>query len=333
MKPRWNPLAAASALLIITMLFSACANKGSSNSGSSPAPEVSPANTAADKGFPRKVTSAGGEEVTIQAKPKRVALVHWGLTEHILSFDLPALAVALPFTEKQSMLRTEAYKPYTDKYKEIAIVGENTKVNLEALLQYSPDLILAGSGTNKEIADNLKKIAPTVFIDEEKTNVWSDWQGVMTQFGEVLGQEDKAKGSMDTFGAKVEQAKKQLAVKGKVAYVQVREKQIWLQGTNYAGQYYEPLGLQAPKEAVGEGAELTLEGLAALNPDYLFLGYFNYNDKSLPALTDEWKDNNVWKSLKAVQMNHVYGINGELAYGFGPISKMYGIDAIVKALK
>ncbi|WP_135549380.1 ABC transporter substrate-binding protein [Paenibacillus cymbidii] len=78
---------------------------------------------------------------------------------------------------------------------------------------------------------------------------------------------------------------------------------------------------------------ITLEGLSAINPDHLVLGYFNWTDKSLPALTDDWQKSEVWKSLKAVKNNRVYGINGELALGIGPIGQTYGIDAVVNAMK
>ncbi|WP_141692444.1 ABC transporter substrate-binding protein [Paenibacillus pectinilyticus] len=45
----------------------------------------------------------------------------------------------------------------------------------------------------KIVADQLSKIAPIVFQDEAKMDVWNDWLGVMTKFGEMLGQEDVAK--------------------------------------------------------------------------------------------------------------------------------------------
>lgn len=219
------------------------------------------------------------------------------------------------------------------KYKEVTVVGENTEVNIEKLLQYGPDLIIAGTDTNQKVADQLSKIAPTVFIDEAKMDVWNDWPGVMTKFGEMLGQEDKAKQAIDKFNAKFAEAKDQLkGVQGNVAYLQVREKTMWLQGTQYASHYYEPLGLKAPEQAKGEGAALTLEGLVQINPDHIFLGYFNYRDSSLPALADEWEKSEVWKTLKAVKENHVYKIDGSIAYGFGPISRTYGTDAIVKAM-
>ncbi|MBA2942893.1 ABC transporter substrate-binding protein [Paenibacillus sp. CGMCC 1.16610] len=332
MKKQYMPLLTACVMIVFLLLASACSGSSKSNTASStPNPSATPAASAS---FPRTITSAKGEQVTITKKPEKVALVHWGLTEDLLSFDIPSIGIALPFAEKQSLLGIDLYKPYIDMHKEVTIVGENTEVNMERLLQYGPDLIIAGTETNQKVVDQLSKIAPTIFIDETKTDVWNDWPGVMTKFGEILGQEDIAKQNIDKFNSKVTEAKDQLkAVQGNVAYLQVRDKTMWLQGTQYAGHYYEPLGLKAPEQAKGEGAAITLEGLVQINPDYIFLGYFNYRDKSLPALADEWEKSDVWKTLKAVKENHVYKIDGEVAYGFGPISRMFGTDAIVKALK
>lgn len=341
MKLRKMPMVAACLLLFIVMLVSACSNAAGTNNASNATEKPANASgsnanadTADSKGFPRSVTSANGEEITITEKPQKIALVHWGLTQDLLGFDLPSIAVTLPFTAKQSFLDTELYKPYVEKFDEVTVVGENTAVNLEALLEYEPDLILAGSVTNKDITEQLSQIAPTILIDEEKTNVWTDWQSVITKFGEILGQEELAEQTIDEFSAEVEQVNQQLSgVEGTVAYLQVRDKTIWLQGTNYAGDYYEPIGLKAPEEAIGDGIELTLEGLSAIDPDHLFLGYFNYTDKSLPALSDEWEKSEVWNKLKAVKQDQVYAINGELSYGYGPISRINGLKAIADALK
>lgn len=335
MKKQGMPLLTACVMMVFLLLASACSSSTKSNTeGSSPSQAPAASASTASASFPRTITSANGEQVTIAKKLEKVALVHWGLTEDLLSFDIPSIGIALPFAEKQSLLGIDLYKPYMDKHKEVTIVGENTDVNVERLLQYGPDLIIAGTETNQKVADQLSKIAPTIFIDETKMDVWNDWPGVMTKFGEILGQEDVAKQNIAKFQSKFTEAKDQLkGVQGNVVYLQVRDKVMWMQGTQYAGHYYEPLGLQAPEQAKGEGAAITLEGLVQINPDYIFLGYFNYRDKSLPALADEWEKSDVWKTLKAVKDNHVYKMDGEVAYGFGPISRSFGTDAIVKAMK
>ncbi|MDF2927707.1 MAG: transporter substrate-binding protein [Paenibacillaceae bacterium] len=260
--------------------------------------------------------------------------MHWGYGDAILLFDLPSLALALPFTEKQSVLHTDSYKPYVDRLPELRIIGENTLVNLEALLAYEPDLIIAGNAINKDIQAELKKIAQTVVIDEQTTDVWSDWASVVTKFSEILGQEETAKRFIAGYQAQLQAAKEKLAdLDETVAFVQVRENAVWLQGTQYLKHYYEGMGLKPPASGdMEKGAQISLEGLSVVNPDHLFLGYFNYSDKSIPALTDQWEGTAVWNMLKAVQNKHVYGINGELALGYGPIGNSYGVQAILEAL-
>ncbi|WP_240613518.1 ABC transporter substrate-binding protein [Pueribacillus theae] len=320
--------------LCFALLVSACAN--AENKGSTGGQkEANESNKNAQNGqFPRTINAANGE-ITIEEEPKKIAVVHWGYTDSLLLFDLKSVAVALPFTEKQSVLGTESYKPYVDKLDELVVVGENSTVNLEALLAYEPDLIIAGNSINEDIEEDLSRIATTIVIDEEETNVWEDWQPLVIKFGEILGQEDVAESYISEYRSRVKDAKEKLAhLEGTVAFVQVREKEVWLQGTDYLKQYYDGLGLKAPDAAtMKEGEQISLEGLTTLDPDHLFLGYFNYSDKSIPALTDEWEDSEVWRRLKAVQNDHVYPINGELALGYGPIGNSYGIQAILEALE
>lgn len=329
-------------MLTLLMLFSACSSKDGSNSDgaaaqTSPAagrPSASASQPPSPAGdFPRTIKDANGD-FTVKQRPQKVAVVHWGYADSILLFNLPSLALALPFTETNSVLQSESYKPYVSKVKELKIVGENTQVNMESLLAYGPDLIIAGNAINKDIAAGLAKIAPTVVIDEQTTDVWSDWPSLVTKFGEILGQEETAAAYIADYKAKLQAAKEKLAgLDGTVGFLQVREKEVWLQGTQYATQYYDGIGLKPPASGnVKEGSQLSLEGLVAVNPDYLFLGYFNYNNKSIPSLTDEWDDNAVWSRLNAVKNKHVYGIDGQLALGYGPIGQSYGLKAVLDAL-
>jgi iron complex transport system substrate-binding protein len=328
-------------LLSFVLLNSACSNNGanseSSASNASNTEQASPSQeteSQAASPFPRTIKDANGE-VTIETQPKKVAVVHWGYGDSLLLFDVKSVGLALPFTEKQSAIHSDFYKPYVDKLDELKVVGENTTVNMEALLAYDPDLIIAGNAINKDIGESLSKIATTVVIDEAATDVWSDWPALVAKFGEILGQEDVAERYIAEFQSKLQDAKEKLAnVEGTVAFVQVRDKAVWLQGTNYLKQYYDGMGLTPPDtKDIAEGAQLSLEGLIELDPDHLFLGYFNYGDKSIPALTDEWDDNEIWSKLKSVQNEQTYAINGELALGYGPISHSYGVEAVLEALE
>ncbi|MBD2848578.1 ABC transporter substrate-binding protein [Paenibacillus sp. IB182496] len=336
-----RPLWLAGLLLAGVMLvLAACGNAGNGErNGETPTNEaIGQGTTEAATGgeeadFPRTITDAEGE-VVIEAQPERVAVVHWGYIDPSLIFDMPQTAFALPFTERQSALQGEEYQPYVEG-REVTYVGENQQVNMEALLAFDPDLIIGGSSVNAEIAAELRKIATTVIIDEAQTDVWTDWPALVTVFGELLGQEEAASAYIADFDSRVEAAREALAgVEGTVAFTQVREDTVWLQGIQYTGLYYDRLGLTPPDDAVmAEGGQLSLEGLSTLGPDHLFLGYFNKLDTSLAAFTDTWTGTEVWKSLPAVQDGHVYDIDGSLALGYGPIGQSYGIRTVVEALR
>lgn len=326
-------------LLALVLFLSACSgNSGKNNNGGAPdaSPSPSPTEAAQEEAaaYPRTIEAANGS-IVIEKKPERVAVVHWGYIESILLFDLNTIGLALPFTKDNSSLDSENYKPFVDKIDEVAVVGENTTVNMEMLLEYAPDLIIAGNAINAEVTDQLEKIATTVVIDEAQTDVWTNWPAVVTKFGEILGQEEVASGFIAGFEDKKKDAKEKLAgVEGGVAFLQIRDTVAYLGGTKTLTPYYDlGIGLKAPDDpAMLEGAEMSLEGLAALNPDHLFLGYFNYNNPSMAAVSDEWEKSEVWKKLKAVENGQVYGFNGALGMGYGPIGQSYGIDAVVEAL-
>ncbi|MHA6482348.1 ABC transporter substrate-binding protein [Paenibacillus sp. strain BS8-2] len=326
-------------LLVLVLFLSACSgNAGKNNNGgaASEAPSPSPTSEAVQEegGYPRTIEAANGS-IVIEKKPERVAVVHWGYIESILLFDLKTLGLALPFTKENSSLDSENYKPFVDKIGEVAVVGENTTVNMEMLLEYAPDLIIAGNAINAEVTDQLEKIATTVVIDEAQTDVWTNWPALVTKFGEILGQEDVASTFITAFEEKKKAAKEKLAsVEGGVAFLQIRDTVAYLGGTKTLTPYYDNgIGLKGPDDPIMlEGAEMSLEGLAALNPDHLFLGYFNYDNPEMAAISDEWETNEVWKQLKAVKNGHVYGFNGVLGMGYGPIGQSYGIDTVVEEL-
>lgn len=334
-------------LLSIMLVIAGCGNHtGGNNSGnSSTTGSNSSSNEQLTEGsnntqsnedakFPRTYSAANGD-IVIEKAPEKVAVVHWGYTDSILLFDVPSLALVAPFGRENNAMGSEEYKPYVDKLKDWSYVGDSTEVNLEELMAYGPDLIIAGNQTNEKAVEQLEKIATTVVIDEAKINVWSDWKPVVTAFGDILGQEETAEQFITHFDKVVSETKQSLAnVEGTAAFLQVRDNTIWLQGKNYLSLYYDQLGLTAPEgDASGDGAQLSLEGLSEIDADHLVLGYFNYFNKSLAALTDEWEETNVWKQLKAVEAGHVYGINGEMALAYGPLSHLYGVKAVGDALR
>ncbi|BAD65501.1 Fe3+-siderophore ABC transporter substrate-binding protein [Shouchella clausii KSM-K16] len=316
--------------LLLLMLLGACSgnvgNDANDDTEKSSEPTVSSA-------FPRTLEDANGD-FTLDKAPQKVAIAHWGFVDSFLLFDTPSAAVVLPFSAEQSVLKTDVYEPYVETFDELEVVGENQQVNLEALLAYEPDLIIAGNQVNEDI-DQLQQIAPVFVVDEEEVNVWGDWPALVSLFGDILGQEDVAESFIRSFEQKVEEGREKVAnIEGEVAFLQAREATAWLQGTNYLPLYYDQLGLSVPDASImEEGAEISLEGISELNPDHLFIGYFQGDSDSSSSIIHEWEETNVWNSLQAVEKGQVYEMNGELALGYGPIGQSYGLDQVVQALE
>ncbi|MDR7372085.1 ABC transporter substrate-binding protein [Flavobacterium aquidurense] len=94
-------------------------------------------------------------------------------------------------------------------------VGQNEKLNIEQLIELSPDLIVTfGVDNNNPMLDNLKKSGLNVFIQadwmEQSPLGKAEW---IKLYGALFGKEDKAKELFDKIVLSYEQAKKLVADK------------------------------------------------------------------------------------------------------------------------
>ncbi|MDP4504160.1 ABC transporter substrate-binding protein [Nonomuraea turcica] len=77
-----------------------------------------------------------------------------------------------------------------DRVPAIAIVGTVREINLEAVVEARPDLILAASGTTREQYDALRAIAPTVVPKPARFGDWeSETRTVAAALGKAAGAE------------------------------------------------------------------------------------------------------------------------------------------------
>jgi iron complex transport system substrate-binding protein len=77
--------------------------------------------------------------------------------------------------------------------------------------------------------------------------------------------------------------------------------------SSYDGELLERMGLKNAIQQEQPHAEMNLEQLVEIDPDVLLLAN---NEGKL--LTDEWKDNPLWKDLKAVKSGQVYSVDRDL---------------------
>jgi iron complex transport system substrate-binding protein len=284
-------------------------------------------------------------ETEIPLHPERIASIN--LEDMLLTLDVP-LVFGISIGEGYYL---------NDRLKEkqagLEIWGEN--LNLEAILDAKPDLIIASTAIEQTDYDNLARIAPTITYDRE------DWRNSMTAIGAALGMEEAAETALQNYDKQVADVKAALAVSpanGKsVAFIRMTgkdfrvyfpnyvDKETNVEWPTYAGVIYNELGLALdPKVAEWHKAEpnfqnmtASLEMLPELEADYLFvtLGGAGSTDDEIEMAKEvlaEMEQTGVWKSIPAVKQGHVVYVNARHWISTGPIAGSMKMADVAEAL-
>lgn len=216
------------------------------------------------------------------------------------------------------------------------LVGNKMEPNAEAILNLDPDVIVGTSKFPKETAEKLNKIQTMIPYSHISTN----WKENLTVLAQLARKEDDAKKIISDYEAKVADAqvksKEQLADK-QVLIIRVRGGVMYIYP---AGVYlnpvlYEDLGAPVPEvvTTAKAQAELSLETLAQVNPDAIFLQFEESENKDTPKALEELQKNPIFTSLKASQNNEIYvNIIDPLAQGGTAWSKVKFLDAAAEKL-
>ncbi|PED05474.1 iron-hydroxamate ABC transporter substrate-binding protein [Bacillus pseudomycoides] len=187
-------------------------------------------------------------------------------------------------------------------------IGEKMQPNFETLLQLKPDVITSSSKFPPEAGEKFTKIAPTIPI----SHVSTDWEDNLKLMGELSGKKDKAEKIIKDYKADAAKAKEKIGDKlkdKKVLVIRLRANSLYLypEGVYFNPVIYKDLGLTVPEQikSVKAQEKISLEKLAEINPDYVFLQYeASENDK--PKVLEELESNPIWQSMNAVKDKKVF---------------------------
>ncbi|MDE5053641.1 iron-hydroxamate ABC transporter substrate-binding protein [Niallia taxi] len=306
-------------LLLVFAILAACGNNNDSdkNTGTDTTEEAKD----------RTLKDAMGHEVKVPAEPK--AVIGSYLEDELVALGVTPVA-------QWSIRDGEGVQAYLqESLKDVPTV--DSELPYEAVASFKPDLLLMTSAATVEGAkyEQYSNIAPTYVVSEENNN---DWRKRLETVGEVLGKEDKAKQVLADYDKKAEEAKASIqnAAKDESAAA------IWLVGgqlfivsenVSSGAVLYGDLGLTVPevvkeisKTATGNWSSISLEKLAELDADHLFL--INSDGDSAETLKDP-----LWKNIPAVKNGNVYeyGPNTSWLYS-GSIANTQIMDDVVESL-
>jgi len=309
--------------LALMLGLSGCGQSGSGNANSadasgnasSPPPAATAAPPASANDGKKTVKHLWGE-TPIESIPRKTVALDFYIVDTLVSLGVQPAGIAGSGDTRVPDYIKDQVGTFTD-------VGERKEPNLEVIRSLEPDLIIANPERAKLIQGELEKIAPTIALSDRSYQTILDNVDLLA---DVFGNPDQAKKVRADLEAKIKQAKEKIGTSSSVLVVGVFEDDmsVWVKNSFIAslmtdiGLNYVFDGEKAKTEGNADIAKMTVERLAELNPDVLFL----YGD-GIAKL----KENPLFNQLKAAKENRVYEVDRDLwSRSRGPIAAGLIVD-------
>ncbi|PZE22855.1 ABC transporter substrate-binding protein [Paenibacillus xerothermodurans] len=306
-------------LILLLMLLSACGNSAAGTTDTPSADNAAQPSTVT-------VKDGMGHDVSIPANPKRVLASY--LEDHLAVLGVTPVAQWSVANGVQDYLQAQLAGVPTIAY----------DLPPETVASFDPDFIIIGSASSVQngLYEQYSKIAPTYVLGDE---IVKDWRETLLKMGELLGKADAAQKAVEDYNRKAADTKAKLesAVgKKSAAILWMTQKQFYIVDNEVASGdvLYGDLGFTPPNLVAGLPDEakaawnpITLEKLAELDADYIFLVN---SDKGQDAAA---LNNPVWQGIPAVKAGHVYEMSIQSSWLYsGAVAGEKVIDDVAKAL-
>ncbi|MGW8763998.1 ABC transporter substrate-binding protein [Streptomyces sp. NPDC055815] len=254
--------------------------------------------------FPRTLTHALGT-TELKAAPKRVVVLDVGELDNVVSLGIKPVGYA-PSEGDDGIPGYLAKDAGTPKS-----VGTINNLNLEAIANLQPDLILGSRLRAADKYDELSKIAPTVF----SIRPGFTWKENYLLNAAALDKTAEAKTKLAAYETKAKQLGTDIGPnKPTVSMVRYLPGKIRLYAkASFIGTILEDAGLPRPKnQQINElAAEISPEKIDEADADWIFTGV--YGDAKATK-KDTAQANPLWKNLKAVKAGQAKDVADETWY-------------------
>ncbi|MGW3393043.1 ABC transporter substrate-binding protein [Streptomyces sp. NRRL F-5193] len=254
--------------------------------------------------FPRTLTHAMGKS-ELKAAPKRVVVLDVGELDNVVSLGVQPVGYAPSEGDDgiPGYLAKDAGAPKS--------VGTINNLNLEAIANLQPDLILGSQLRAADKYDELSKIAPTVF----SIRPGFTWKENYLLNAAALDKTAEAEEKLAAYEAKAKKLGEDVGPnKPVVSMVRYLPGKIRLYAkASFIGTILEDAGLPRPKnQQIDElAAEISPEKIDQADGDWIFTGV--YGDAKATK-KDAAQGNPLWKNLKAVKAGQAKDVPDETWY-------------------
>ncbi|PWW36576.1 iron complex transport system substrate-binding protein [Paenibacillus pabuli] len=288
---------------VLMLVLAGCGNSGS-GAANGTAAETAPTEpkqeeTVANTGDTRTVKDAYGE-VQVPTNASRIVVLDIGALDNLLELGIT------PVGAPSILAAGDPYPAYLKGTEGIENIGSVNEPSLEAIDALKPDLIIGNKDTHDAIHDQLKQIAPTVFVE----TLGVTWKENLQLHADAVNKLEDGKKLLDTYQQRIEELKSTLAGKDakEVSLFRPREDkiQVYLKET-FAGTIMEDAGIIRPaaQQDAGFSKDITEEQIADLDGDVIF--WFNREPDAFAKL----EKSKLWATLKGVQNQAVHPVDWE----------------------
>ncbi|AIQ17355.1 iron-uptake system-binding protein [Paenibacillus sp. FSL H7-0357] len=329
-------------IALFVLVLTACGGNGNNTpaNGAANAAETATAAPAATAEATAEaspaVTEAGtrtieylGEQYTVPASAERIVITGaMEAMEDALVLDVHPVG-AITFSGEFP----ERFAAITDKAESI---GEKTEPNFETILKLKPDVILGTTKFKPEVVEQLKKIAPLIQV----SHIASNWEANLNLMAELTGKQEQAAAEIAKYQAALENAKAELGEKlkdQKVVAIRIRAGQMFIfpAAVFVNPILYNDLGLSVPAEVEAAKAQegISVEQLASMNPDILFIQFAADENAETATALEDLQSNPIIQKINAMKNNKTFvNVIDPLSEGGPAWSRIQFLQAAVEQL-
>ncbi|UAL30054.1 ABC transporter substrate-binding protein [Nocardioides rotundus] len=290
---RTRPLAALAAL---ALALTACGSESSSDAGSEPPRESS----SASADFPVTVDTPGGE-ITIDEQPQKIVSLSPSATETLFAIGAGDQVVA-----------ADEFSTYPKEAPTTKLSG--FEPNVEAIAEYSPDLVVAANDANGMVA-GLKKLGVPVLINAAPATIEQGYDS-MAALGQATGHVDETADLVKQLRSDIDAALAQAPDRPIRIYHELDDSYYSASSYGFIGSVYEQMGAKNIADAADKDKtgfpQLTEEAIIKADPQLIVItdqvGYDAQDVANRPG----------WQAVSAVREDNIVTVNADIASRWGP---------------
>ncbi|MDW0113679.1 Fe(3+) dicitrate ABC transporter substrate-binding protein [Sporosarcina saromensis] len=253
---------------------------------------------------PKDINQNGNEiqhamgTTALAENPEKVVVLEFSYVDALMTLDVQPIGIA---DDDNPALFMDTVKEQLGDYTSI---GSRYEPNIELLSSLQPDLIIADLNHHKAIYDQLKKIAPTIVLDDHQAD-YSQMLDNYLVIAKAVGKEEEGKKRLQQHNEKIDALKAGLANAEMTILPAVTNPEGFFAHSDhsYVGSFLTSLGFDDPVKSEDSYPKLSLEQLVETNPEAIFL---------MPAteetIVDVWSENPLWQEIEAVKNNKVFTV-------------------------